>query len=78
MHTFPLPGKATAAASGDDAAAAAAAAAKPGSYEWTEWFKGFIADAAAMGDADYAKPLAAVDTWLRSSDGVSSATVDEV
>lgn len=49
-----------------------------GTYEWTEWFKAFQADPAVMQHVDYAKPVGAVGTWLRSAEGLSDATIAEI
>ena len=80
MHTFPLPAATavTTASTIAQAAAAAQAPPKPGSYEWTEWFKGFIADPSVMQHPDYSKSVGAVDTWLHGPGGMSDATVQEI
>lgn len=58
-------------------AAGRQAASKPGTYEWTEWFKAFQADPAVMQSADYSAPVGAVDAWLNSPTGMSAAAVKQ-
>jgi hypothetical protein len=86
MHTFPLPAAETSTPSGTKgeeakegaAQSGASRTAKLGAYEWTEWFKALQGDPKVLQGADYSKGLDAIDTWLKSADGVSDATVDQV
>ena len=68
MHTFPLP----AATTKDKAGAGGLSR---GVYEWTEWFKATMADPSVMLHPEYAKPIAAVKDWIKSPEGMSSATL---
>jgi hypothetical protein len=47
-------------------------------YQWTEWFKGFMADPAAMHDPDYAVPLRKVNEWVSGPDGMPQESVDDM
>eukprot|EP00966_Prymnesium_polylepis_P319865 7376289-Prymnesium_polylepis.3 len=49
-----------------------------GSYEWTEWFKGWQADARTMQASDYSTPIGAVGRWLRSAGGMPQAKIDAI
>ena len=47
--------------------------------EWTEWFKGFDADASVLRSPDYKKPLELIDRWMKTApDGMTQESVTEL
>eukprot|EP00040_Diaphanoeca_grandis_P023668 m.129101 g.129101 ORF g.129101 m.129101 type:complete len:792 (+) comp29375_c0_seq12:86-2461(+) len=60
MHTFPLP-KWTNETKGE--------------YQWTEWFKGYQANASLMHSGDYNVPLTHVLNWMDGVDGIPAETI---
>jgi len=45
--------------------------------EWTEWFKGFDGDVSVLRGDDYQKALDEIDTWMKSSEGMTQETVHD-
>jgi len=43
--------------------------------EWTEWFKGFDGDVDTLRHPDYNVPLEAIDSWMKSEEGMKQETV---
>ena len=90
MHTFPLEATTLSHARNRDGGEGSVEGGKGGEggggvevaargvYEWTEWFKAHQADPKVMQHADYSKPITAVQNWIHSPDGVSSAELAKV
>jgi hypothetical protein len=45
--------------------------------EWTEWFKGFDGDIATLRGSDYQAALDAIETWMKSDEGMPKSSTND-